>query len=306
MTRALTRHTMAKETTNRDRARMLAPIQITAGATMISFSAVFVKWAHVGPTTAGFYRMLFGGVILTALVLVRKENFFYGTLHFIMVCACSLFFAFDLTFWHRSIHYIGPGLATLLANFQIFFLAMFGTFVLKEKPSWKLTGAMALAILGLYLIVGPNWSSLGKLYRTGVILGIVTAVSYAAYILTLRNCQARISRAAFPTMAWVSLLTTLCLGAEVLFEKESFRIPDPQSWGALVAYGLFSQVLGWVLISKGLPGLEASRAGLLLLLQPTLAFFWDILFFSRATSLLEAMGALLALLAIYLGATARK
>ena len=32
-------------------------LQMIAGAVMLSFSAVFVKWAHVGPTMAGFYRM---------------------------------------------------------------------------------------------------------------------------------------------------------------------------------------------------------------------------------------------------------
>jgi hypothetical protein len=61
----------------------LAPIQLAVGATMISFSAVFVKWVHVGPTTAGFCRMLFGAIILSALVLIRKEKLFFGTLHFL-------------------------------------------------------------------------------------------------------------------------------------------------------------------------------------------------------------------------------
>jgi len=88
--------------------------------------------------------------------------------------------------------------------------------------------------------------------------------------------------------------------------NESFVIPDVQSWFALVGYGLFPQVLGWVLISKGLPKIEASRAGLILLLQPTFAFVWDILFFSRATTLLELLGALIALFAIYLGVTEKK
>jgi len=42
-------------------------IQLIAGATIISFSAVFVKLVHVGPTMAGFYRVLFGGLILLAV-----------------------------------------------------------------------------------------------------------------------------------------------------------------------------------------------------------------------------------------------
>ena len=59
----------------------------------------------------------------------------------------------------------------------------------------------------------------------------------------------------------------------------------------------------WVLISSGLPGLAASRAGLLLLLQPTLAFVWDLVLFARPTSPIELLGAVMTLVAIYLGLT---
>jgi drug/metabolite transporter (DMT)-like permease len=61
-----------------------------------------------------------------------------------------------------------------------------------------------------------------------------------------------------------------------------------------------------VFISKRLPKIEASRAGLILLLQPTFAFVWDIVFFNRATTWLELSGALMALFAIYMGVTAKK
>jgi drug/metabolite transporter (DMT)-like permease len=105
-------------------------------------------------------------------------------------------------------------------------------------------------------------------------------------------------------LAILSLSTAVIMGMEGWGQGESFAIPDLQSWGALVSYGLVSQVLGWIFISKGLLSVEASRAGLILLLQPTLAFVWDILFFHRPTGLTEILGALLALMGIYMG-TAR-
>jgi len=40
-----------------------------------------------------------------------------------------------------------------------------------------------------------------------------------------------------------------------------------------------------------------------LLLQPTLAFTWDVLFFHRPTDVTDVVGAGLALAAIYLGTT---
>jgi len=46
--------------------------------------------------------------------------------------------------------------------------------------------------------------------------------------------------------------------------------------------------------------------GLILLLQPALAFVWDILFFGRPTRAVELVGAAITLGAIYLGLTGRQ
>jgi len=297
---------MATAKNMRNRRMLIGTLQMIGGAVMLSFSAVFVKWAHVGPTMAGFYRMFFGGLLLLCAILVRKERLFHGSHHMKTVFICGLLFAFDLTLWHRSIHYIGPGLATLVANFQVFFLALFGMIILKEKSSWKLFVCIPAAILGLYLIVAHNWNQLGQEYRAGVVLALLTAICYAGYILVLRNFQSRFTVSALPTICLISLITALVLALQALLIKESFVIPDAQSWFALLGYGLFPQVLGWVLISNGLPKIDASRAGLILLLQPTFAFVWDILFFSRATTWLELLGGLIALSAIYLGVTAKR
>ena len=68
--------------------------------------------------------------------------------------------------------------------------------------------------------------------------------------------------------------------------------------------GLFSQCLGWVQIANAMPKIRASFTGLILLLQPALAFVWDVLFFARPTDLTNWTGILLTLTAIYLGLTA--
>ena len=287
-------------------AAWIGTLQMIVGAVMVSFSAIFVKWAHVGPTMSGFYRMFFGALILMGAMLVKNERLFHGSYHVKTTIICGLLFALDISLWHRSIHFIGPGLATLMANFQVFFLALFGMIILKEKSSWKLFVSIPMAILGLYLIVAPNWNALGGEYKAGVVLALLTAISYAVYILLLRHFQYKFTVSPLPTIGLISLIAAFLLALESLLVNESFVIPDAQSWFALVGYGLFPQVLGWVFISKGLPKIEASRAGLILLLQPTFAFVWDILFFSRPTTWLELLGALIALFAIYMGVTAKK
>ncbi|MFC1639146.1 EamA family transporter [Gemmatimonadota bacterium] len=96
------------------------------------------------------------------------------------------------------------------------------------------------------------------------------------------------------------------LAAYVWFGSESFVVPDAQTWVVLFAYAIVCHVIGWVLISSGLPGMQTSRAGLLLLLQPALAFVWDVVLFGRPTAAIEITGAALALTAIYLGTVGGK
>ena len=99
----------------------------------------------------------------------------------------------------------------------------------------------------------------------------------------------------------VSFTTAIFLAAEVVYSNDSFRIPDLQSLLSLAALGVFSQSVGWILIANALPGVRVSLSGLILLLQPALAFVWDVLFFQRPTTPVNWLGVLIALAAIYLG-----
>jgi drug/metabolite transporter (DMT)-like permease len=284
----------------------LGMLRLLGGATLISFSAVFVKLAHVGPTVAGFYRMAIGGLILATVLFRRRSPFRRDRSQILPILACSFFFALDLTFWHRSIHYVGPGLATLLSNFQALFLAACGVLFFGERMTARFCMALFSAMAGLYLIVGWTWQGLNSGYKLGVLLGGLTALCYTAYILTLRRLQSRKGPAStLETVAFITLLTAFFLGLEGLATGESFSIPDVQSLAVLAGYGLLCQVLGWVLITGGLPTISASRVGLILLLQPVLSFLWDILFFARPTTLWDGLGAALALFGIYLGTTGK-
>lgn len=276
------------------------------GAVMISFSAVFVKLVSVPPTTSAFYRMLFGGLILAGVVLWRREHLRLSSRALVLVVAAAACFALDLSFWHRSILVVGPGVATLLANFQVFVLAAVGVLVLREPLAWWQGLAIPLALAGLTLLVGADWQHLPPDYLRGVAFGLVTACCYAGYLLALRRMRvAADSGSSFATITLISLLTALMLAGEMTVQGEPFRIPNWTDGGWLVAYGVFGQVLGWVLISTGIHRVRASQVGLVLLLQPLCAFVWDALFFQRRFAPLALLGALLALAAIYLGSVRR-
>ena len=284
------------------RSHRAAILSLLIGAVLISFSGVWVKTAHVAPNVSAFYRVFFGGIILLAAAAYRRELKWHGTRQFVLSTLCGLLFALDLWFYHFCVEYIGPGLGTILPNFEVFILAGLGILFLREPLRAVFLLSLPLAFTGLIMVVGLDWSQLEHVYRIGIYYGLACAVCYAAFILTLRKLQSEQAGVSFfYVLMVVSFVSSFFLACEIYQRHDSFRIPDLQSFYALAALGLLSQSVGWFLISNALPKIRASLSGLILLLQPALAFVWDVVFFQRPTTLTNWLGVLIALTAIYLG-----
>ncbi len=279
---------------------------VLCGAFIISFSAVWVKLAGVPPTTSAFYRVFFGFLFLLPITLYSGELKRFKSSQILPILLCGTAFALDLFFWHASILYIGPGLATIIGNFQVFLMAACGYFFFKEKLKVRYIFSLPLAFTGLFLVIGNSWQTLSANYRLGIFLGIMTAVCYTFYLLLLRRIQSEKNEPTrFTPLMLISLSSAACLAVMITISGGSFAIPTISAAAFLLCLGLLSQAVGWLLIANALPKIHASFAGLILLLQPSLSFVWDVLLFSRPTSALNWFGAAITLLAIYMGLTGR-
>ncbi len=278
-------------------------LRLFIGAALISLSPVWVKLVDVSATTSGFYRVAIGGVALTLYLVLTGQRVRFSRRVWLVLLAAALFFSLDLWFWHRSIQYIGPGLSTLLANFQVFIMTAFGIVVLRESPRLVQVVAIPMALVGLALIVGLDWGALSEDYRLGVIFGLLTAVAYAGYLLSMRRArQDSPHPVPIREIAVISLVCAVMLGTSALAEGQSLAVPTLTDAAWLGAYGLLSHSLGLMFIASSLPHVSTTQAGVALLLQPTLSFIWDVLFFARPMTPRELVGAIIALAAIYLGA----
>lgn len=277
-------------------------VLVLSGSVCVSFAGLFVKGAPIDSSMVAFYRLLFGGVCLGLVALIRLDRL-VPTLYMLGIMAlAALFFSGDLITWHESIIRLGPGLAAIICNFQVFFLAIFGALFLKEYLSWRHKLSIPLALFGLLLLLEIDPRRMPAHIADGVVFGLVSAVFFAGYILVLRRSQTDAHRLApIANMAVISLLSCAFVGLYCLGRNISFVIPDWETAGILAALGILCQGLGWILVSMGLPYVSASRAGLLILSQPALAFIWDILFLGRPTGLVGLLGAAVTIGAIYLG-----
>nr|WP_320192990.1 DMT family transporter [uncultured Desulfobacter sp.] len=274
---------------------------IFLGAIIISFSSVMVALSHVNPLISAFYRVFWGCLFLLVPCSLNHEFKQIGLKPCLVAMGCGLFFAVDLIAWHFCIGYVGPGLATILGNLQVFIMALVGVCLFKEKLGTTYIISLPLAILGLYLIIGMDMAVLTPEYLTGVGLGIITALSYSVFLLLMRIVHSGDNVPMFLYQVVMTGFCALIIGTIAVCIGRSFAIPDLSSLAALAGLGLLSQGLAWVIISHYLPRVDASRAGLILLLQPALSFVWDVVFFDRLTGMMGWLGVCVVLAAIYMG-----
>jgi drug/metabolite transporter (DMT)-like permease len=239
------------------------------GAMFIAFSGIFYRFAEVTPATATVFRCLYG---LPILALVGWwEHRRYGALPsraaWLAVLA-GVFFAADLLSWHHAVDAVGAGLSTVLGNLQVIVVALAAWLILGERPPRSVLIGLPIVLAGVVLIsglVGPG--AYGVDPPLGVALGVVTALAYAGYLLIIRRGSNDLRRPAGPVAISTASTMVVAIVAGILL-GELDPIPSWPSHGWLIAVGITSQSIGYLIISISLPRLAAALVSIILLAQP--------------------------------------
>jgi drug/metabolite transporter (DMT)-like permease len=284
--------------------RQAAMAQLLVGASIIGTNGLMVRLADMPPTAVAFWRMLLAGLMLGALVLARHGWQPLSRRAWSWCALPALAFAIDLWMWHRSILLVGPGLSTLLANAQVFFMALAGVLLFREQLGLRFIVGVLLAFLGLWLLLGEGWAALPREYRWGVWLGLGTGVAYAAYNIGIKRSQgvAALGKARAPVeqvLCIAAFGSALCLGLMGGIEGVAFAPPSLHAWGILLVLAAIGHCLSWVLISRAMVALPVALAGLLLLAQPIVAYLLDVALFDLPTSPRQWLGLAVSLAGIF-------
>lgn len=208
----------------------------------------------------------------------------------------GLVFAIDLWAWHRCIALVGAGPATLLGNLQVIFIALLSCLAFGEVLKRYYWSGSCLALVGIGLLTLSN--GVGHDVLWGVVLGLVTAFTYAIFLIFLK-LLGRYDISVAQTLFWVAA-STLFFIAVPLFMEGQVLIPDLRTLGWLFLHAFISSVLGWWLIVKALHYLPVAQTATILLLQPLLTSLWGHLFLGEYLDLMQVVGIVVALAGIRL------
>ena len=253
-----------------DPRRGVAVAALLAGAAAIAASALFVKVSETGPVATAFWRVALALPILWAWSVIGSRGGHVASFaaERRLIVAAGLLFAGDLAVWHWSIVLTSVANATLLANLAPIFVALAVWLLYGRRPTAMFLAGLAAALAGVTVLLGGDFRAGGGAVL-GDVLGVVTAMFYGAYQLTVTRARSRTTTAVI--MAWSGLITAVALLPVALASGEQILPHSAAGWAKLAGLALISQVAGQSLIAYAMAHLPATFSSVGLLAQPVIA-----------------------------------
>jgi drug/metabolite transporter (DMT)-like permease len=272
---------------------------LAAGAMLIGFAPIFVKWSELSSSSILFYRMLLTLPFLIVFNLVKNKTVFFKVKSkktILYTAIASLAFTSDLILWHHSMNITSVSNATIIVNSAPIFVAILSIIIFKEVPNRGFVLSFFITYLGItgLIIFSSNYSN-GKIL--GDVLCLVAAFFYGVYLLI-------ISKLGKETALNIIFYTTLFCCIFSIFPtliEEGSRVPSSNSeWINLLLLAFLCQFGGQFLITIGIANISASDGSIGLLMQPLTATMLAAVIFSEILNITQLVFVSITLFGIYL------
>jgi drug/metabolite transporter (DMT)-like permease len=269
---------------------------LLTGAVFIALSPIWVRVSEVGPTVSAFWRVMLAVPLLwiVSLAVARGSPVRPDPR---LLLAAGIAFAGDLAFWHWSIQYTSVANSTLLANLASIFVTLAAWLLWKQRPTGLFLAGLATALIGTFLLVRASLT-FSPTALLGDALGVITALFYAWYLLSVKGLRAR-GVATLRLMAVTTTITAVILLPIAFASGEAMLPPSGASWLKLLGLAWISHCAGQGLIAYALAQLGAAFSAVGLLLQPVLAGAFAWLLLGEPLAALQVAGGAIVLAGIY-------
>jgi drug/metabolite transporter (DMT)-like permease len=267
-------------------------VPVALGAICISASAILIELAGTGPATTAFWRCLLAMPVLIALLVLEQRRLGPRPARARLgAVLAGAFLAVDFVLWNHAISDLGAGIATVVGNMQVLFVAAAAWLLFKERPQRSFLIALPVVMGGVVLVSGLTGRVPGGIHPlAGIGYGAGTSLAYAGFLLIMRRTSARTPHVAGPLAEATASagVTAALLGPA--FGGLQLDIGWP-AFGWLLILAMSSQTFGWLLITSGLPRLPAALTSLVLLLQPAIAMLLAAIVLAEQPTLVQVAGA---------------
>ena len=250
-----------------------------------------------------FSRFSMAWIIVSIILIIRRENLKVTKREFGTLTALGLLFTASSMTLYFSFKYIAAGVAsTLLFTYPIMTAVIMGL-CFKEKAGLKTIVAIILSLVGVLLLY---WSDAGGALNTlGVILVLVSALTYSIYIIVVNRCPLEMS--SFKINFYVILYCAVGMAVFAWLTGQPLRLPhNAVSWFYAGWLAVVPATLSLVLMVYASKNVGATPTAILGALEPLTAVLIGIFVFNEPFGSRLAIGIVLILSAVVITAYSQK
>jgi len=281
------------------RRERLAILAIFTGAVIIAFAPILVRLSELGPSATGFQRFLLAIPFYWAFaVLLPRSEEPEGSekprnlRDFFWVGMAGFYLAADVAVWHYAIQMTTVANSTLLANVAPVFVVLGGWILFRTRVTSTYIVGLVTAMTGVFILSRASLS-LSEDHFIGDLLGVLTAVFYAAYQMSVERLRKRFST--LTIMKFAIPVSALCMVPVALASGENLFPVTAAGWLLLITLAAGPQVFGQGLIAWALAHLPVAFASVSLLVQPVTAAIVAWALFDEHIGVQQAIGGVIVL-----------
>jgi drug/metabolite transporter (DMT)-like permease len=274
-----------------------------AGASLWGFIGVFVnKLASFGYSSmdivmlrvfTAFFVMLLYVILKNKKLLIidwKDMKYFIGT--------GILSVVFFNWCYFTSIKETSLSIAVILLYTAPAFVTVLSVLFLKEKITVQKMAALCLTIVGCVFVTGftPFSNVQQPLNFFGILIGLGAGFGYALYSIFSKLALTKYNTYTITTYTFL-FATVGLLPTTNVWGKLPARMND-EVWLYIIGLGLIPTVAAYLLYTKGLSGIESSKASIVATIEPIVATWIGIWMFGESLTIYQIVGCILVLLSV--------
>ena len=262
------------------------------------FGALPLYEEGVNTASVLFYRFSMAVVILGIMLVVERKSFNINKQELKVLTSLGILFAISSITYYQSFKYMDAGIASTILFVYPVMVAVIMAVCFREQVTLSTVSASLLALIGIGLLYrGDTDVSLSTL---GIIFVMLSALSYAVYIVIVNQSSIRMS-----SLKLTFYVLLFCMMALLAYSFTSADLhlqlpPSPRAWFFACWLGIVPTILSLVLMTIAVHEIGATPTAIMGALEPLTAVAIGVIVFGESLTFQLTIGIILILSAVLL------
>jgi drug/metabolite transporter (DMT)-like permease len=260
-------------------------IKLHIAILLAGFTGVFGRLITLNESLLTWYRLLFSGLILLFILAISGKLTKIPFKHKLNIALAGTLLGVHWIFFYGSIKYSNISVGVVCFSLCSFFTAILAPMINRTKFSIQELVLSSLTLVGISLIFG-----LDATYRTGIILGVISAILVALFTIYNERLTKKFDS---QTITLYEMLGG-CLGLAFIlpiylfFSPVERYLPSAADLGWLIVLSLVCTVLMYLLLTQALHKISSFTVNLSFNLEPLYSIILAIIIYKENRSLSTA------------------